>query len=156
MKNENPCGRGSGCCVAGETQILTPHRGMIRIERIWNLFGSGLAEEVSLVASIVGGHMASVKLVRVHRDAPKELLFIGMSEGITIKLTPYHPILVAGVFVRADAIREGMIVSGHVVRCARKCETLEPVYDLELDGEAACYVANGLTLHSFVRETVQA
>lgn len=139
------CTRGNGCCVAGDTQILTDC-GMARIDWLYSCHAKGTRMRV---LAIVGGQMGAVEVVRVHRDEPKELLFVGLSEGVTIKLTPYHPVLLKGAYLRADALREGDIISGHMIRCIRKADKLETVYDLELRGGANNYNANSLTVMSY-------
>lgn len=146
------CARGKRCCVTGDTRILTPG-GMVRMDELaYRFFRMKAAEVVTVLAD---GSLANVAVRKLHTDKlAKEVRAVSFAGGAEIKLTDYHPVLLATrEFRRAGSLVVGDEVAGvgevvHVVRRVRVLGAPALVYDIECDGSV--YIANGIAVQSYV------
>lgn len=161
MKNDQPCTRGSGCCVTGDTRILTP-MGMERIDSLYRLAKS---RPVTVLTKIAG-ELREVAVVNVHTDSEaKDLYKVTLDDGCFVVLTGYHGMLLAGVadgwpppiWHATDTLRVGDPLDGRTVKSIERVTSpvMPTLYDLELcEGDG--YIANGIMVRAFVRETANA
>lgn len=151
------CFRGDPkCCVAGDTRILTP-MGMERIDSLYRLSKS---RPVTILTKI-NGALREVAVREVHTDnEAKELFKVTLDDGCHVTLTGYHGMkwwCSTWRWLDAGQVAVGEEIDGRRVKSIERINQQVPptLYDLELcEGDG--YIANGIMVRSFVRETVKA
>lgn len=163
MKDDQPCTRGSGCCVTGDTRILTP----MGMERIDALYTRSKREPVTILTKI-DGQLREVAVREVHTDSEaKELFKVTLDDACFVVLTAYHGLWCdqgrdLPLWCRAETLFEyehdtRPKVDMRRVKSVERIQSHVPpkLYDLELcEGEG--YIANGIRVRAFVRETANA